>query len=54
LGLSVNFEVDAKMYTEKSEWMMLKLHSSEPDFFDNAVGGYSSQEEEINMNNFKF
>lgn len=54
LELSTRFDFDAELYNEKSEWMMLKLHSSEPDFFDNAVGGYSSQEEEIDINNFNF
>lgn len=54
LELSINFDFDTKLYNEKSEWMMLKLHSSEPDFFDNAVGGYSSQEEEIDINKFEF
>lgn len=54
LELSINFDFDAELYNEKSEWMMLKLHSSEPDFFDNAVGGYSSQEEEIDINKFEF
>lgn len=54
LELTTSFSFDSQMYNEKSEWMMLKLHSSEPDFFDNAAGGYSSEEEEINISTFKF
>lgn len=54
LELSLNFDVDAKLYDEKSAWMMLKIHSSEPDFFDMPGGGYASEDEEINMDNFEF
>lgn len=54
LELTIDFDFDTELYNEKSQWMMLKLHSSEPDFFDNAVGGYSSQEEEIDINKFEF
>lgn len=54
LELSITFDFDEKLYNEKSEWMMLKLHSSEPDFFDMAPGAYSSYDEEVNINNFQF
>jgi hypothetical protein len=27
---------------------------AEPDFFDSAVGGYSSEDEEVDFDNFKF
>lgn len=54
LDLTIRFDIDEKLYNEKSEWMMLKLHSSEPDFFDMAPGGYASEDEEININNFQF
>jgi ribonucleoside-diphosphate reductase beta chain len=54
LELTTTFEFSEELYNEKSEWMMLKLHSSEKDFFDNAVGGYSSQEEKIDINNINF
>lgn len=54
LGLPITFDYDEQLYREKNEWMMLKLHSTEPDFFDNAVGGYSSDDEEIDIDDFKF
>lgn len=54
LGLDVRFEYNDDLYREKNEWMMLKLHSTEPDFFDNAVGGYSSEDEGINIDDFEF
>lgn len=54
LGLNIDFDFDKELYNEKSEWMMVKLYSSESDFFDNAVGGYSSQEQEIDINKFEF
>lgn len=54
LELDVRFEYNDDLYREKNEWMILKLHSTEPDFFDNAVGGYSSEDEEINIDDFEF
>lgn len=54
LGLDIKFEYDDALYREKNEWMMLKLHSTEPDFFDNAVGGYSSDDEEVDIDKFEF
>ena len=54
LQLNIEFKYDLQMFSEKNEWMILKMYSTEPDFFDNAVGGYSSQDEEINLETFKF
>lgn len=54
LELNISFDFDATLYNEKSEWMMVKLYSSEPDFFDNSPGAYSSTDEEIDINNFEF
>ena len=54
LELNLDISYDKDIFTEKNEWMSLKLHSTEPDFFDNATGGYSSEEEEINFDDFKF
>jgi ribonucleoside-diphosphate reductase beta chain len=54
LGLNTDFDFSEELYNEKSQWMMLKLHSSEPDFFDMMPGGYSSEEREIDINNFEF
>lgn len=54
LGIETRFKVNDELYREKSEWMLLKLYSSEPDFFHNAVGDYSSEDEEINVDEFEF
>lgn len=54
LELDLEFKYDADLYNEKSEWMLLKLHSTEPDFFDNSVGGYASEDEEVDIETFQF
>lgn len=54
LGLSLSFKVDEALYTEKNQWFDIKMKSTEPDFFDNPVGGYASEKEEIDIDNFKF
>lgn len=54
LNLSLKFKVDEELYKEKNEWFDIKLKSTEPDFFDNPVGGYSSEKEEIDIDNFEF
>lgn len=54
LGINMRFKVDDKMYEDKNSWMLLKMYSSDPDFFDNSPGAYSSTDEEVNINNFKF
>lgn len=54
LKLDLKFDYDEVLYTEKNEWMTLKLYSTEPDFFDNAVGGYSDTDEEVDLDGFKF
>lgn len=54
LDLQLKFTFDNALYTEKSEWMLLKLHSSEPDFFDMPGGGYASEDVEIDIDNFEF
>ena len=33
---------------------MIKLKSTEPDFFNSPAGGYSSEKEEINLDKFEF
>lgn len=51
LGIDVSYPVNAEMFREKSEWFKVKVFmTSEPDFFDNAVSGYASDDEEIDMN----
>jgi hypothetical protein len=55
LDLNINFKYNQEMYEEKNKWMMEKIKTAgEPDFFDTPAGGYSSIEEEINVNDFEF
>lgn len=55
LELDINFEVDGKLFEDKNSWFNTKVYvTSEPDFFDNADGTYASEEEEIDINTFKF
>ncbi|MDB4314568.1 ribonucleotide-diphosphate reductase subunit beta [bacterium] len=55
LGLDINFKYDKDMYEEKNKWMMEKISTGgEPDFFDTPAGGYSSLEEDINVEDFEF
>lgn len=54
LKLDRKFEYDLDLYEEKNEWFMIKLKSSEPDFFNSPAGGYSSEKEEINLDTFEF
>jgi ribonucleoside-diphosphate reductase beta chain len=54
-GLSISFKYDKEMYEEKNKWMMEKIsNAGEPDFFDTPAGGYSSEEEEINVDDFEY
>ena len=55
LELSLEFNFDPTIYEVKNKWFLEEvLNTIEPDFFDNAVGGYSSEEVLINFDNFKF
>lgn len=54
LDLPVKFEYNKDLFTRKNEWFNIKLKSTEPDFFDNPVGGYALEKTEININNFEF
>jgi len=55
LELDISFPYDEKMYEERNLWMMEEITTQiEPDFFDNAVGGYSSTDEQIDLDNFEF
>lgn len=54
LGLDRKFEYDYDIYNTKNEWFMIKLKSTEPDFFNAPAGGYSSIKEEINLETFEF
>jgi ribonucleoside-diphosphate reductase beta chain len=51
----ISFKYDEKIYREQNEWFTVKVIApTDPDFFDNAVGGYSHEEKEIDVENFKF
>jgi ribonucleoside-diphosphate reductase beta chain len=55
LNLGIEYKYDKALYVEKNQWMMEKISAfAEPDFFDSAVGGYSSEDEEVDFDNFKF
>ena len=54
LKLDKVFEVNEELYQEKNSWMLLKLYSSHPDFFDSATGGYSADDQKVDINNFEF
>lgn len=55
LGLQLEFEYDKVMYQEKNHWMTEKITApTEVDFFDNNAGGYSSTDEDIDIDEFEF
>jgi ribonucleoside-diphosphate reductase beta chain len=55
LKLGISFEYDEALYNEKNIWMMEKIsNAGEPDFFDTPAGGYSSEDVEIDIDNFDF
>lgn len=45
MGINLEFSCDEDYYDSHNSWMMQALQPTEPDFFDNPVGGYSSIEE---------
>jgi ribonucleoside-diphosphate reductase beta chain len=55
LQIDLHFEVDEVMSREKNAWFKAKVFmTTEPDFFDNAVSGYASEEEDIDIDSFEF
>lgn len=55
LDLDLSFIVDENMLEEKSAWFRRKVFmTTEPDFFDNAVSGYASEEEQYDLDNLDF
>jgi ribonucleoside-diphosphate reductase beta chain len=55
LNLGISFKYDVDMYQEKNKWFMEKITTAgEPDFFDNAAGGYASEDVEMDLDNFEF
>lgn len=55
LGLGVEYPVDQELYNEKNIWFSVKVFSiSTPDFFDNAVSGYASDDAVEDLETFNF
>ena len=55
LDLNLHFEVDDDLFNVKNSWFKAKVFmTTEPDFFDSAVSGYASDDEQTDINNFKF
>ena len=55
LGINKQYKYDETIYREQNEWFTVKTTAPvSPDFFDNAVGGYAHEEEEVNFQEFKF
>jgi len=56
LGIEgLDFPVDEEMYEEKNSWFMVRISgATDSDFFVNEVGNYSSEDEEIDPNEFQF
>ena len=54
LELDSQFNYDKELFEEKNEWFIIKLKSTEPDFFDAPVGGYASEKEVIDIDKFEF
>lgn len=50
LQLDVHFDYDRVLFEKVNQWFLVKTTVPvEPDFFDNAVGGYSVTDEQINV-----
>lgn len=50
LGLDVRFKFDEDLYESKNAWFKQEVFiTAEPDFFDNATGGYASEDEEVDL-----
>lgn len=55
LGLSLSFDVDEDMYEKNSSWFRRKVFmTTEGDFFDSPISGYASDDEDENVDDFKF
>lgn len=55
LKLNIGWDFNEVLYRDKNIWMMESIQAMpEPDFFNSAVGGYSSLDETINLNEIDF
>lgn len=55
LQINVRKPVNEALFNERNAWFKTKVFStSEPDFFDNAVSGYASDDEDVDLDKFEF
>lgn len=55
LNLDLSYKVDEELFEQKNSWFNTKVFvTNEPDFFNNAVSGYSSTDEEVDLDTFEF
>ena len=55
LKLDIEYDVDDELFEERNSWFKAKVFmTTEPDFFDNAVSGYASDDEEVATEDFEF
>ena len=55
LELDLEYDVQEDLFNTKNAWFKTKVFmTTEPDFFDNMVSGYASDDEDINLDNFEF
>ena len=55
LNLDLEYEVQEDLFNMKNSWFKTKVFmTTEPDFFDGMVSGYASDDEQIDVDNFKF
>lgn len=55
LGLDLKYEIDETMWKEKNAWFKAKVFmTTESDFFVSPISSYASDDEDINLDTFKF
>lgn len=55
LGLDLEYQVDKELFEKKNSWFKSKIFlTNEPDFFDMPPSSYASDDEETNLDDFKF
>lgn len=55
LGLDLYYDVEDDLFDKKNSWFKAKVFmTTESDFFDNAVSGYASDDEEVDVDDFEF
>lgn len=55
LKLSIGYKYNEELFEQRNKWFLEEtLNTIEPDFFDGPVGGYSSEEVVVDINEFHF